>query len=120
MLTCINGNSLSFSPFFMLCSNSTISKACSSLKGFAHLLFHPLLLPGFLRLSWDRGNAFPSGTSSNKDFKKKRKKSSSLLAGCFEIGVNLKFPGQILTQADIYTIESKIHIMNTRMSSDED
>lgn len=46
-------------------------------------------------------------------------KKPSLLAGYFEIGVNLKFTGQILTSVDIYIIESKICIMNTRMDNNE-
>lgn len=58
-------------------------------------------------LAGTEGMHFLQAPHQIRTSKKKRKKTSSLLAGCFEIGVNLKFPGQILTQADIYTIESK-------------
>lgn len=47
-------------------------------------------------------------------------KKCSLLTGYLTIGVDLEFPGPILTSVDIYAIESKIDIMNTRMGSNED
>lgn len=50
----------------------------------------------------------------------KTSKKRSLLPGYLAIGVDLEFPGQILISVDIYAIESKIHIMNTRMGSNED